>query len=255
MLSYSRVDLPQFPRDPHSRKEVDIPEQFERHSRIADFGSQKQTSVSVFIFSGKCGDKVNATFLSIPCYPRTMMNERVFISLEWNDGNLGWYLVLRGSSVTIHSLSSWSSPLPTRTRLCCIKACLSHMCARAPCSAQPRHCHILLASQSTHLRYHPYLLCFHSTPSCLSSLGGLPLGRCSSPHHLSLGLRMLFIEQGRERGHLHVGLSGILKAKWRKDSGRKTQLSLFPQRIGLPGPGVPSSVSWTGRLWPSSQWT
>ena len=30
MFSYSRVDLPQFPRDPHSRKEVDIPEQFVR---------------------------------------------------------------------------------------------------------------------------------------------------------------------------------------------------------------------------------
>lgn len=30
MFSYSRVDLPQFPRDPHSRKEGDIPEQFER---------------------------------------------------------------------------------------------------------------------------------------------------------------------------------------------------------------------------------
>ena len=104
---------------------------------------------------------------------------------EWNDGNLGWYLVLRGSSVTIHSLSSWSSPPPTRTRLCCTKAYLSHTCARAPCSAHPCHGHTLFSSQSTHLRYHPYLLCFHSTSSCLSSLDGLPLQRCSSPHQAS----------------------------------------------------------------------
>ena len=67
--------------------------------------------------------------------------------------------------------------------------------------------------------------------------------------------RMLFIEQGKERRRFHAGLSGVLKARWKKDSGRKTQLSWFPQRIGMPGPGVPNSVSWTGRLWPSSWWT
>lgn len=76
MLSYSRVDLPQFLRDPHSRKEVDIPGQFERHNKIADFGSQKRTSFSISILSGKCGGKVNVTFLSIPWYPTIMMNEK-----------------------------------------------------------------------------------------------------------------------------------------------------------------------------------
>ena len=118
------------------------------------------------------------------------------------------WLVLSGSSATVHSLSSGPSPPLTRTGVCCTKACLRHTCAWAPCSARPCHCHTLLSGQRPHPQPRPHLLCFHSTSSCLSSLGGFHHeGFCSS-HLLFRRLRMLFIEQGKERKCLHAGLSG-----------------------------------------------
>lgn len=69
---------------------------------------------------------------------------------------------MRGTSVTIHSLLSWSSPSPTRTRLCCTKACLSHTRARTPCSARPHHCHTLLQPEyASLLSSLPVLFSFH----------------------------------------------------------------------------------------------
>ena len=84
---------------------------------------------------------------------------------------------------------------------------------------------------------------------------GFHCGRCSSPHLLSCRLKNVIYWTGKGKKTFPCGSLWVLKARWKKDSGRKTQLSWFPQRIGMPGPGVPNSVSWTGRLWPSSWWT
>ena len=75
MFSYSRVDLPQFPRDPHSRKEVDIPEQFERQVGLQTLEAKNERQFqSPFVW--EMWGQSECDLSSIPWYPRTMMNEK-----------------------------------------------------------------------------------------------------------------------------------------------------------------------------------
>lgn len=157
--------------------------------------------------------------------------KRVFISLEWNDGKLGWCLVLRGSSVTIHSLLSWSSPPPTRTRLCCTKACLSHTRARTPCSALPHHCHTLLQPEyASLLSSLPVLFSFHFVlliqPGWASTVEDVAL------HTSSLAdSECYLLNRKRKRRRLHAGLSGVIKARCRKILGEKLSFPGFPREL------------------------